>query len=319
MIRKSCFAAVAAVAVFSCVEKNADLPHVEEGAELVTFSVSVPGLETKSTGGNADDEKTINSLQVFVFNQHGVYEASAVADGADKSRADITCTMGEKRIVALVNASPETSVTSYQDLSDRTTYLKDSGVGDLVMVGETVATVSPEAELSIDVSYISSKVVLESVTLDFEDSQLDALDFNIESVYLINVAGDRSYIADSEPSIWYNMGQRDTNDPLTFLYDKVPSGDLVSGGAAYDTVHYFYCYQNPTQTKTRLVIEAKIDKQIYYYPIDVKELLPNNEYSYRVKLTRLGTDDPDGSLDKEAFGVTVTIKDWVRKSSDVTI
>jgi hypothetical protein len=67
------------------------------------------------------------------------------------------------------------------------------------------------------------------------------------------------------------------------------------------------------------VIEAKIDKQIYYYPIDVKELLPNNEYSYRVKLTRLGTDDPDGSLDKEAFGVTVTIKDWVRKSSDVTI
>jgi hypothetical protein len=209
-------------------------------------------------------------------------------------------------------------VSSYQDLSDRTTYLKDSGVGDLVMVGETIATVSPDVELSIDVSYISSKVVLESVTLDFEDSQLDPLDFNIESVYLINVAGDRSYIADSEPSTWHNMGQRDT-DPLTFLYDKVPSGELVSGGAAYDTAHYFYCYQNPTQTKTRLVIEAKIDKQIYYYPIDVKELLPNNEYSYRVKLTRLGTDDPDGSLDKKAFGVTVTVKDWVRKSSDVTI
>ena len=109
MIRKICFAAFAAAALLSCSEKNADLPHVEENSELVTFSVSVPGLDTKSTGGSADDEKTINSLQVFVFNQHGVYEASA---RADKGEVSITCTAGQKRLVALVNAEEETGVSA---------------------------------------------------------------------------------------------------------------------------------------------------------------------------------------------------------------
>ena len=35
MIKKLCFAALAAAALMSCNEKNADLPHVEENAELV--------------------------------------------------------------------------------------------------------------------------------------------------------------------------------------------------------------------------------------------------------------------------------------------
>ena len=125
MIKKVCFAAIAAAALVSCNEKYADLPHVEENAELVTFSVSVPGLETKSTGGRDDDEKTINSLQVFVFNQHGVYETSAVATEGEVS---ITCTAGQKRMVALVNATEETGVANYAALADRPVYLEDSGV-----------------------------------------------------------------------------------------------------------------------------------------------------------------------------------------------
>ena len=108
MIRKICFAAFAAIALLGCSEKDAELPHVEENAELVTFSVSVPGLDTKSTGGSADDEKTINRLQVFVFNRHGVYETSAVA-----AEGNVTITS------AKITGSPSSPLMSNSTLHAR--------------------------------------------------------------------------------------------------------------------------------------------------------------------------------------------------------
>ena len=147
MIRKICFAAFAAIALLGCSEKDAELPHVEENAELVTFSVSVPGLDTKSTGGSADDEKTINRLQVFVFNRHGVYETSAVAA---EGSVTITCTAGPKRMVALVNAKEEAGVADYESLAARPVYLKDSGVKNLVMLGDTAVTVAAGKPVDIE-------------------------------------------------------------------------------------------------------------------------------------------------------------------------
>ena len=315
MIRKICFAAFAAAAFMSCSEKNADLPHVEENSGLVTFSVSVPGLDTKSTGGSADDEKTINSLQVFVFNQHGVYEASA---RADKGEVSITCTAGQKRLVALVNAEEETGVSDYAGLAGRNVYLEDSDVDNLVMLGDTIVSVAADKSINVEVSYLSSKVVLESVTLDLENPEHESLDFAVTSVFLTNVAGDRKYINDSTPTIWFHEGA-DLSKTLPFIYDSVPNGTLEPGGVGYGTDHYFYCFPNVTSTKTRLVIEALIDEQTYYYPIVLKELLPNNQYSYSVVLTRLGTDSPDGSLEEGDCGVTVSIKGWTKNSSTVVI
>ena len=315
MIRKICFAAIAAAALIGCNEKNVDLPLGEEQAEMVTFSVSVPGLDTKSTGGSAADEQKINSLQVFVFNQHGVFETSAQANIGEVS---ITCTAGQKRMVALVNAVEETGVSDYDALADRSVYLKDSDVDKLVMLGETTVAVAAGKSVNIEVSYLSSKVVLESVMLDLENAEHESLDFAVASVFLTNVAGDRKYINDSTPSTWYHEGA-DLSKTLSFIYDPVSNGTLEAGGAGYGTDHYFYCFPNLTSKKTRLVIEALIDNQTYYYPIEIKELLPNNQYSYSVVLTRLGTDSPDGSLEEGACGVTVSIKGWTKNSSTVVI
>jgi hypothetical protein len=316
MIRKKCFAAFAAIAVLSCSEKNADLPCAEENAGLVTFSVSVPVLDTKSTGSSADGERTINSLQVFVFNHHGVYETSAVAD---KGEVEITCTAGQKKMVALVNANEEYDVTDYESLAERPVYLKDSGVGDLVMLGDTTVAVAADKPIDIEVSYLSSKVVLESVKLNLANPEHESLDFAVTSVFLTNVAGDRKYINDSDPSVWYHEGA-DLSKTLPFIYDSVSGGVLDPDDSdGYAKEHYFYCYPNATATRTRLVIETSIGGETYYYPITLTELLPNNQYSYSVVLTRLGTDSPDGSLEEDAYGVTVSIKGWTTNSSTVVI
>lgn len=315
MIKKMFCAAVAASALVSCNEKNADIPHVEEGAEIVTFSVSVPGLETKSTGESAAAEKTVNSLQVFVFNQHGVYETYAAAT---KGEVSITCTAGKKRMVALVNAEEETGVPNYAALADRSVYLEDSGVNNLVMLGDTTVSVAAGKSIDVKVSYLSSKVVLESVKLELANPEHEALDFKVTSVFLTNVVGDRKYINASAPSVWFHE-DADFSKTLPFLYDSVSGGTLKPVGTGYDTDHFFYCYPNTTSTKTRLVIETAIGNKLYYYPIDLEELLPNNQYSYNVVLTRLGIDSPCGSLEEGACGVTVSIKGWINNSSTVII
>ena len=106
---------------------------------------------------------------------------------------------------------------------------------------------------------------------------------------------------------------------MPFLYDSLTDGHALANGETYDTDHYFYCYPNQTSTKTRLVIEAEIGGQIYYYPIVLNQVLPNNQYSYNVVLTRLGVDSPDASLDRSAYTVRITMKDWKTNSSTVEI
>lgn len=314
MIKRICFAAMAAVAVIGCCEKGIENPLFEESGELVTFSVSVPCAETKST--EASNEKAINSLQVIAFNKHGVYEASIYGT---ENMLELTCTAGEKTIVALVNAEEEKNLVDYNDLAGRAVYLKDAGLGDLVMLGETTVAVSADSPVTVDVYYISSKVVLESVSLNLENQQHKDLTFVVKSVFLTNVAGDRKYISASTPSVWYHDGKYEQGNTLPFLYDQVAEGHIKMGEKQYDTDHYFYCYPNSTSKKTRLVIETQVDQQTYYYPIEIDALLPNNQYSYNVVLTRLGIDSPDGSLDKGSYGVTVSMKDWVPNSSVVEI
>ena len=314
MIKKICFAAIAAAAVISCSEKNVELPQSEGNEELVTFSVSIPGLETKSVGDV--DEKKVNSLQVIVFNKYGVYESSAYGTGTSLS---LTCTAGQKRMVALVNTNTEENLANYEELSDRHVYLKDMGPNDLVMLGDTLVTVAAKKPINLDVRHLSSKITLESVRLKFTNQQHKKLSFAVKAVYLTNVAGDRKYISSSTPATWYHENAYDKNNTTPFIYDFIEGGHALADGETYDTDHYFYCYPNSTATKTRLVIEAEIGGNTYYYPIVLDEVLPNNQYSYNVILTRLGIDSPDGSLDKSVYTVNVTMKDWKNNSTEVTI
>ena len=314
MIKKICFAAMAAVAAVSCCEKDVELPEQETEGELVTFSVAVPGLQTKSVGNT--DEKNVNSLQVIVFNKNGVYESTSYGRGTAVS---LTCTAGQKRMVALVNSNMEEGLANYDELAARSLNLKDAGPGDLVMYGDSTLTVVANNDIDLDVKYLSSKIVLESVTLNFSNQQHRKMQFAIKSVFLTNVAGDRKYGFEADPTKWYHLDKYDKQNTLPFLYDSLGEGKTLSHGETYDTEHYFYCYPNQTTTKTRLVIEAEIGGQIYYYPIILDEVLPNNQYSYNVVLTRLGVDSPDASLDRGVYAVSVTMKDWKTNSSTVEI
>lgn len=305
MNSKFYFAALAALAIVACNEKPINESLCVEEQKQVQLTVTVDDGTTKITGSS--DDKNINDIQIFVFDKYGVYETSA---SSATMPVTLTCTAGEKQIVALVNAEPEENVKNLADLSARKAYLADSSGEDLVMVGDANVTLFESAPVSISVKRLAAKVLLKSVTLSFALPQHRDLSFEITSVYLINAVGDKAYMSGSTPTIWYNVGAYDPSNSLPMLYDAVTEGVIVSGDNPYNIDHYFYCYPNATATKTRLVIEALIGGNTYYYPITLDQIESNNMYAYDVKLTRPGTDSPDLPIQEGSVNFSVTVQGW---------
>lgn len=325
MNKKLYFAAfAAALAIMGCnkagyapdhgTTTDSNAPVGDEQTVQLTVSVSDADPETKITG--VINDKKVNTLQVIVFNKHGLYETSAVA--AD-SKVTFSCTAGYKKIVALVNTDTQTNITTYDELSARKASLVGTDGDNCVMVGETESDIASTGSVQIDVKRLASMVVLKSVSTNFGSSYLKNLPFEIKSVYLINAAGERAFIGDDEPALIYNEGAYDSSTSLDTLYDEVTDGTLTSGGLSYDVDHFFYCYPNPSSMKTRLVIEATIDSDTYYYPIELPDLQPNSKYSYSVTIKGLGKDSPNILLTPVDLTASVTVTTWAETSSEVEL
>lgn len=312
MFKKMFFAAMAALAVMSCNEKDVDMPQVQDG-EKIQLTVNLPQAATKVTGTPTD--ASVNNVQIFVFDKNGLYEASTHSTSSSLS---LTCTTGEKKIVALVNAPLENGVTNIADLRSRTSDLNDCSAGNIVMSGETTEILTASTTITMPVERLAARVAVAQVTTDFELEAHQNLAFEIRSIYLINVAGEKAYLQDNTPSTWYNKNKYEAGTSLDFLHDVVSAGRVEKGGS-YDTEHYFYCYPNSTSTKTRLVIEAEVGGYRYYYPVTLNAVDANTAYTYNLTITRLGSDSPDIPVADGTVNFTVTVKDWVQQNVQETI
>ena len=121
MIKKHYFAALAVAFTLMGCSKTGVMPEnssvqegpVEEGKPVeLTVTVSDLGMETRIT--EAINDNVVNNLQVFIFNKYGMFETSGSVNGGVLK---ISCTAGYKHIVALVNAEPETDVTTLEEFS----------------------------------------------------------------------------------------------------------------------------------------------------------------------------------------------------------
>ena len=222
MVKKLCIAAAAALALTGCNGNDVELSSVHSG-DKVQLTVRIPEGLTKVTGTPTDAQ--VKDIQVFVFDRHGVYETASHGSGSSLS---VTCTSGEKQIVALINAPLETGVSDISGLRSRISDLTDCTSGSVVMSGELVKNLTASSTVNMEVERIAAKVAISRIHLDFEQEQHRQLPFTVKAIYLINVAGDRSYLTYSEPEIWYNKMRNEedasymisSSTKLLLKYDK---------------------------------------------------------------------------------------------------
>ena len=313
MKRKLYFAAFAAAALTACNEQVIELS--DESVGKVELGVTLPAAMTKVSG--ASSENDVNDLQIFVFDDSGSLEAYGHTASTSLT---LNCFPGSKTVVALVNAPALSDVTSYSELTATASALSDNAVSSLVMEGEVPVDLKASTSVTVPVERIVAKVTLTKIVNALELDYHRKMTFAVTSVYLINVAGDRKYLSDSDPALdkWYHKMKYESANTLPFLYDAPKTS--VKYGTTYSSQHHFYCYPNHTETdanegtwtarKTRLVVEATLGGETCYYPVTLTDIDQNTAYTVTLTVTRPGSPSPDIPVSTEEATFTVKVRDW---------
>ena len=319
-MKKSIFVFAAALAALVACNKNEVTPvgpqNQSETLEPCKLTVGICGSMTKATAVTKDNEAKVNNLQVFVFRGD---ELDAYASVDNAKELTLSCTAGEREVYALVNAPAYSEVSSKTTLIAKVSELSANSLTNFEMVGSKSVTLPHTSSVSIDVNRIASRVVLKKVTRNFTSAALQSLDFTVDAIYLINVAGNTSYDLSAAPGAWYNVAKYNI-ELASLLHDTV--GSKIANGASHDTAHSFYSYPNDAASKTtRLVIETTLGTTKYYYPINLPAMESNKSYEIaEVTITRPGSDDPDVPVSFADATFSINVIDWtVVPVEDVTI
>ena len=311
-------AAVSVLSVFTGCQKDVMSDHKSD--EKVTLKVSVQNPDTKVLSGA--DETGIKSYQVFLFNENGVVE-----DYVNQASSDITldCTTGDKTVIVLANAPDLGDVVDVEMLSTKTSLLSDNAPDALVMEGrQNVKILSSDgAYISVAVARKVARVELASLKLAIDMPQYNSLPFKVQSVYLINVPAEMPYFNYVESSLWYNKSgyvQEDYND---LIYDDMEDFEITAE-TPYTAQNVFYCYPNKIPhdsfeaewcpRNTRLVVEATLGDEKYYYPVRLPKLEHNMRYEVNLVITRPGLPTPDSNFKKFDADFNITVSEWIQGS-----
>ncbi len=313
------YAAVAALALIGCSEKDVEPVKMQKEAAEFTLNVSVPVTATKS--GETVDDSAVEDVQILVFDDDGLLEA--YAQGGNETQLQLRCTAGTKNVVALVNAPDMSDIRSRTSLVAKSTdLLADNAPGRLVMEGEKelIISVGVESyEVTVPVRRKVAKVYLGSVDLDYSVDHYKYRTFTIDAVYLINVVGNKYYLSDTEPYLWYNKLMAEDSGKVPMLYDKLTTPLTVHPDIAYTGTHVFYCYPNSSADSshpawaprsTRFVVEATLDGNKCYYPVTMPVIAQNKAYKVNLVIKRPGSDSPDIPVQTYWGDGNVEVKDW---------
>lgn len=305
--------ALSTALMLSSCNKSID-PTIQAVPDEARFSleVSLGGsagqVETKVSGETSTvsaGESKVNSLQVLVF-RGDFLDAYTKSTAASVS---VSCTEGSRSVYAVVNAPDLSGISSLTALKAKVIDLADNSGTSFVMVGSKSVTIPATGTVSIDVERIVSRVVVKSISRDFESPSLAALSFKVDKIYLVNAAGNAKLDFSGAPAKWYNEGS-DKSQVAALLSDAPAAA--IANKTSYSTAHYFYAMPNPASAKkTLLVVEATLGDQKYYYPVELPALEHNCSYEIsKLTIKRPGSDSPTDTVTSASASFTVTVTPW---------
>lgn len=265
---------------------------------------------TKSTSSSSDKDKTVNNIQVLVFNMDKGGEAEAWTSSTSKDNIpSMLVSFGKKEVWAIANCDDDLSrVLSIDDLLSKQYTLDKTNVGSLLMAGKTdepVNIITSNPSVTIAITHLQSKVTVKKITRQFSTYAQQVKDMTINGVYLINAVG-ASHFDGVLSDMWVNKHGHKDNAYDKVLYDAV--GQSLANGNSYTTTHCFYPFPNSStnelttgdgsNVKTMLVVDCTLGGRPCYYPLwlpkgATETLARDKEYVIEeIVLTRPGSDTP---------------------------
>lgn len=312
--------AAALLAAMSC---NKELGESYSSAkdEKIEVGVHLNIPETKATNIKPENEKKVNSVQIYVFRDNGELESYDQSNNGDIT---LSVTKGNKDFYALVNAPAHKYDTKDALLAD-ISYLKNNTLSSFEMIGSKSINITGNQTIEIVVKRLVAKVELKKISRKFISASQGAVEMSIDAIYLTNVAGDTEYQEDttkikSTPSIWLNQMGYHSSEADSLLYDGSISQTLADK-SEYSVVHSFYPYRNPTTDNkdggewsprhTKLVIKTTYGGKVKYYPIVLPKLERNKKYVITdLILTRPGSDSEDIPVSAADCKFSIKVAEW---------
>lgn len=288
--------------------------HLDTQPELfsVTFVLdggSVGGSSTRATA--VADEESVAEACLYFVNSSGV-----VIDAVSSSEKTILRNFETGTYKAYYVANSGLEVNSFTSESEISSYVLSlaSQTGSFSMFAYKSFRVPEDRICTITAERLVSKVEIDKISVDFSQyPDLSAQTFTIDSIYLINVAGE-SVLADGTTflpatSSWINKRSYVPGTYDALLCDAV--GRTVTASSPHSSAHYFYCFQNNASADshsegwdaryTRLVIACTIGTTKTYYPINIVgpggRLSRNCRYIIsELIITDIGNRGPDEEL-----------------------
>lgn len=321
----------------SCNERD-DLETQNTEYVNVTINLNTPRtvssamLGTKASGdnhGNEAKDKTIDTLQIFVFNSDGQIEAYKCFSGKELSannKYTMTVSTGLKQVYAVANSHNVTSfasVKSVEEMNALTVSLSRENALNFSMKGfDDISVESDKAnEVTLEMTRFVSRVHIGTVKTAFDGAFSECSLSDVE-LYLTNVYSE-SKLSDmvGKSGTVINADTLVVNDFEGYAMDGIvyeQLSDITSEGVEYDK--YLYCYSNPgTAKSTRLIIRALLDSVEYFYPISIsdgiqtKSLAPNTAIDISsVTIKRPGSKSPSEDVSYEDIEFTITVNDWTK-------
>jgi hypothetical protein len=337
----------AAISLASC-SKEIKREQLQIREAVVTVNLEgAPGTKTVLSAAPATDAM-VNDVTVLVFKNEGNSLSDHLIDGSYSGGSQLTgitvkATTGSRNIYVVANAHETNfaSVANEAEFKAISSNLKREGEGSFTMIGvaenqNLVTGSSATNNITIPIHRMVARVTLSGINADFSGTLLSGQKLSEVKVYITNVAGDKFYFdgetAPSSAAVYNYTEYVAADSPATgttgMFYDAIAS-QIGTEASAYSSKHYFYAYQNTLETETetarftRLVIEANIGSNHYYWPIDINRtgfkggnttdhdgIKANCTYDYAVKVTRAGSDNPEDIVDISSMGITLTVTDW---------
>ena len=332
-MKKFRFVAIAffssSVLIASCSKSESGEAYGAGGESTLYLSIVPQTKASGSSHGVQKDDNYVQTLEIFIFRADG--EGAGVLDTYKKFTAgelnsvydlQINTTTGLKRIYAIANSHVENwdGVSTLSGFEREYSSLKNENLKSFTITGTVEAVLQSSTYLTFSISRLVSRIELKSVRTSFAGTPYENSELQNVKFYLTNVVGEKLYHNGNSPETVtiLNSGKAVATDISGckmdgMLYESIPQSINDSG---HPVPHYFYCYSNmleqesETERYTKLIIQADLNGNTYYYPVPIKGIERNSSYSIDVNIMRPGTLDPEQPLEKGTLDVTLNVLDW---------
>ena len=332
--------ALSACGLFSCTKEDSpdsDVPVQEASVDVTVVGESL----TRASGsghGSQEDDNTVNTLDVFLYNAAGKLERYVHTDGT--ASCSFNATVGQKSLYVLVNNHDVTlSPTNLQTLAKFKTLktsVKKEALKSFTMIGGKEVTLGASNVLDIPVRRLCSRVVVSSIKTDFSGTPYAGATLNTVKIYILNAHASNLIWNGADPStptILNNKAYSSTcNSGVSMDGILQSTYTQIVDGTPKTTVLYFYPYANTLASETesarftRLTVEGtlkigtkslgkhywsvNINREGFGYVSGTPGVEANHSYTMNIVIKNPGSPSPDIIPEEYSVDVDLQVAPW---------